>query len=58
MKILANFDRAIAEALQEKVKARLTFKVGTSPPRSVLDVVTCVTPRCSVFGHIEVLSWR
>ncbi|KAJ9149052.1 hypothetical protein NKR23_g4572 [Pleurostoma richardsiae] len=26
MKILANFDRAIAETLQEKVKARLTFK--------------------------------
>lgn len=28
MKILANFDRAIADVLQEKVKARLTFKVG------------------------------
>lgn len=27
MKILANFDRAIADVLQEKVKARLTFKV-------------------------------
>lgn len=27
MKILANFDRAIAEVLQDKVKARLTFKV-------------------------------
>ncbi|KAL7627344.1 Transcription initiation factor IIA subunit 2 [Parahypoxylon ruwenzoriense] len=26
MKILANFDRAIAEVLQDKVKARLTFK--------------------------------
>ncbi|KAI1396227.1 transcription initiation factor IIA gamma chain [Hypoxylon fuscum] len=26
MKILANFDRAITEVLQEKVKARLTFK--------------------------------
>lgn len=27
MKILANFDRAVAEVLQDKVKARLTFKV-------------------------------
>lgn len=27
MKILANFDRAIAEVLQEKVRSRLTFKV-------------------------------
>ncbi|KAI1081574.1 transcription initiation factor IIA gamma chain [Whalleya microplaca] len=26
MKILANFDRAITEVLQEKVKSRLTFK--------------------------------
>ncbi|ROW09762.1 hypothetical protein VMCG_02601 [Cytospora schulzeri] len=26
MKILANFDRAIADVLQEKVKSRLTFK--------------------------------
>lgn len=26
MKILTNYDRAAAEALQEKVKARLTFK--------------------------------
>lgn len=30
MKILANFDRAIADVLQEKVKARLTFKVGAT----------------------------
>lgn len=30
MKILANFDRAIADVLQDKVKARLTFKVGTA----------------------------
>jgi hypothetical protein len=29
MKILANFDRAIAEVLQEKVRSRLTFKVNT-----------------------------
>lgn len=27
MKILANFDRSIAEVLSDKVKARLTFKV-------------------------------
>lgn len=30
MKIVANFDRAIAETLQDRVKARLTFKVGCS----------------------------
>jgi hypothetical protein len=29
MKILANFDRAITEKLNDKVKARLTFKVNT-----------------------------
>ena len=27
MKILANFDRAIAEVLQNQVRARLSFKV-------------------------------
>ena len=27
MKVLSNFDRAIAETLSDKVKARLTFKV-------------------------------
>lgn len=35
MKILANFDRAIADVLQDKVKARLTFKVRRDPrPRA------------------------
>ena len=29
MKILSNFDRAITETLNDKVKARLTFKVNT-----------------------------
>jgi transcription initiation factor TFIIA small subunit len=28
MKVLTQFDRIIAETLQEKVKARLTFKVN------------------------------
>jgi transcription initiation factor TFIIA small subunit len=28
MKILANFDKAVADVLSEKVKSRLTFKVG------------------------------
>lgn len=28
MKILSNFDRAIAETLADKVKSRLTFKVS------------------------------
>lgn len=32
MKILANFDRAIADVLQDKVKARLTFKVRRAQP--------------------------
>jgi hypothetical protein len=32
MKILANFDQAITEALQKQVKHRLSFKVR-SPPR-------------------------
>jgi transcription initiation factor TFIIA small subunit len=27
MKILSHFDRSIAEVLQDKVKARMTFKV-------------------------------
>lgn len=30
MKILSNFDRAITETLNDKVKARLTFKVNTT----------------------------
>ena len=28
MKVIATFDRIIAEVLQDKVKARLTFKVS------------------------------
>lgn len=32
IKILANFDRSITEILAEKVKAKLTFKVGECPP--------------------------
>ena len=32
MKILSNFDRAIAETLAEKVKSRLTFKVRHLQP--------------------------
>ena len=39
MKIIANFDRSIAEQLQEKVKARLTFKVRALRPRGVLRSV-------------------
>lgn len=31
MKVLTQFDRIMAETLQEKVKARLTFKVITPP---------------------------
>lgn len=29
MKILVNFDKAVAEGLADKVKTRLTFKVST-----------------------------
>lgn len=29
MKILANFDKAVADVLADKVKSRLTFKVGS-----------------------------
>jgi transcription initiation factor TFIIA small subunit len=31
MKVLTQFDRVIAETLQDKVKARLTFKVMIAP---------------------------
>lgn len=34
MKIIANFDRAIADVLAEKVKARLTFKVSYAEVRA------------------------
>ena len=34
MKILANFDKAVADVLADKVKARLTFKVGLQKPGS------------------------
>lgn len=37
MKILANFDRAIAEVLADKVKARLTFKVNNLLSRDGQD---------------------
>jgi transcription initiation factor TFIIA small subunit len=33
MKVLANFDRAITEVLQEKVRSRLTFKVSRQAQR-------------------------
>ena len=39
MKVLTQFDRVIAETLQEKVKSRLTFKVNNPPwPR---DMARC-----------------
>lgn len=47
MKIVANFDRAIAETLQEKVKSRLTFRVITSfvlPGRLAGDTTTQAQP--------------
>ncbi len=43
MKILGNFDRIVQEVLADKVKARLTFKVGLHlggmPARSSLESV-------------------
>lgn len=54
MKVLANFDRAIAEVLQDKVRSRLTFKVSIDYRRwgVVIDVLdlgasadTCVSLR-------------
>ncbi|KAH8193675.1 hypothetical protein TruAng_012157 [Truncatella angustata] len=42
MKILANFDRAITEVLQEKVRSRLTFKVNAAPK-------CCLAPSCACF---------
>jgi predicted MPP superfamily phosphohydrolase len=41
MKILANFDRAVAETLNDKVKARLQFKVNLTanlPVVALLDM--------------------
>ncbi|EHA52166.1 Transcription initiation factor IIA small chain (TFIIA 13.5 kDa subunit) [Pyricularia oryzae] len=42
MKILANFDRVVAETLQEKVKARLQFKGALDNYRFCDDVWTFV----------------
>jgi hypothetical protein len=41
MKILANFDKAVADVLAEKVKARLTFKVGCDRAYSTSALLTC-----------------
>ncbi|RYC55660.1 hypothetical protein CHU98_g10546 [Xylaria longipes] len=40
MKVLANFDRAIAEVLQEKVRSRLTFKASLDTYRFCDEVWT------------------
>lgn len=54
MKILANFDRAIADVLQEKVKARLTFKVGRPGD------LWCwkASDTCAVVVVVTRLTWR
>jgi transcription initiation factor TFIIA small subunit len=61
MKILANFDRAIAEALQEKVKSRLTFKVRISSAcraPSDMRAAYCVLRPASFSRTIHVrLAW-
>jgi transcription initiation factor TFIIA small subunit len=46
MKILSNFDRAIAENLAEKVKSRLTFKVREARLAGNCDLL-------STQGHLE-----
>ncbi|KAI0100884.1 transcription initiation factor iia small chain [Nemania sp. FL0031] len=40
MKVLANFDRAIAEVLQDKVRSRLTFKASLDTYRFCDEVWT------------------
>jgi hypothetical protein len=49
MKILLNFDKAVADILSDKVKARLTFKVrlacATKPKHSILTCDYVGTPR-------------
>ncbi|KAJ2988481.1 hypothetical protein NUW58_g3951 [Xylaria curta] len=40
MKVLANFDRAIAEVLQDKVRSRLTFKANLDTYRFCDEVWT------------------
>jgi transcription initiation factor TFIIA small subunit len=47
MRILSNFDRAIAENLAEKVKARLTFKVSGSRGCFMISSLSAIQ------GHLE-----
>lgn len=47
MKILANFDRAVAETLNDKVKARLQFKVNMTRTRLQWQSCTSSLPK----GH-------
>lgn len=57
MKILSNFDRAITETLNDKVKARLTFKVNTTGRGSIShhavvgDGTRLLTAGTLFFGH-------
>lgn len=53
MKVLMQFDRVITEALSEKVKARLTFKVNNILPSRILH-----DPRTySSFGPTVTHRW-
>jgi transcription initiation factor TFIIA small subunit len=56
MKILTNFDKAVADVLADKVKARLTFKV-CSEIRCMSSVGAC-SQQCSILtcaaqGHLD-----
>lgn len=56
MKILVNYDKAAAEALQEKVKARLTFKGHLDTYRFCDEVWTFIIKDASFKFENETLS--
>ena len=48
MKILANFDKAVADVLADKVKSRLTFKVRLPRPAAGQSTLTA-----NAQGHLD-----
>ena len=53
IKIVANFDRAITEVLADKVKARLTFKVGRTRLRMMPIRRYMLTGALTDQGHLD-----
>jgi hypothetical protein len=53
MKILSHFDRVIAETLAEKVKARLSFKVGCRPRIAALALAR---ESCNGFSTLSLVD--